>query len=255
MRIRAAVIAVAVLGLAVGAPVALASPPPPPPPPPVALLIGDSLAIEAGPTWQFVLERNGLVPEVHTFGGTAPCDWTGPVEELVEERRPAVVVFSFVGTTFTPCTRGPRGEPLLPDELAARYRAAAQRNTELAGRFGATVVWTTGPVPATPPPGYWQIRAAYEDVARTHERTRYLDGDELIAPGGRYAQTQPCLFFEPCGPAGQNLVRGPDGLHFCPVRAPSTGDVVDDGCRVYSSGATRYGIVLAKPVLEALGRS
>lgn len=250
-RVRA-VIAVATLVVAFGAPAALASRPAPPPKP-AALLIGDSLTVEAGPMWKLILGHRGVVPEQHSFGGTAPCDWFGDIESTVATLRPAVVVFSFVGTTLTPCTRGSHGEPLLPDALAARYHADAERATELAGRFGATVVWTTGPVPATPLPGYWQIRAAFEDVARTHSRTRYVDGDELIAPHGMYAETQPCLFFEPCEAAGQNRVRAPDGIHFCPLSVPSPVEQIDGRCRVYSSGATRYGIVLANPVLRALG--
>lgn len=243
------VLAAAALAVAVGAPLARATAPAPPP---VALLIGDSLTVEAGPTWQRILRDHGVVPEQHSFGGTAPCDWFDDIASTVERLRPVIVELSFIGTTFTQCTRGSHGEPLLPDDLAARYHAHAERATELAGRFGATVVWTNGPIPLAPPPGYRQIRAAFEDVARTHERTRYVDGNELIAPYGIYAHTQPCLFFEPCQAAGQNIVRAPDGIHFCPLRAPSALDLVDSSCRTYSSGATRFAIVLATPVLEAV---
>lgn len=238
--------------VALGAPVATAAKPVPKP---IALLIGDSLTVEAGPTWQRMLDVHGIRPEQHSFGGTAPCDWFGDIDKTVDELRPAVVIFSFVGTTLTPCTRGDHGEPLLPDALAARYHRDADHATDLAGRFGATVVWTNGPIPATPPPGYKQIRAAFEAVARHNPRTRYVDGDELIAPYGIYAETQPCLFFEPCGPGGRNIVRAPDGIHFCPFSIPTAVPTSDGRCWTYSSGATRFAITLARPVLDAVGGS
>jgi hypothetical protein len=67
---------------------------------------------------------------------------------------------------------------------------------------------------------------------------------------GAYTQTLPCLPAEPCtGPSGTNVVRAPDGVHFCP-----TGNTTAEGyfevCDVYSSGAFRYAVAMLGPALN-----
>jgi hypothetical protein len=45
-----------------------------------------------------------------------------------------------------------------------------------------------------------------------------------------------------------NIVRAPDGAHFCPT-APAAVRGVTNKCQVYSSGAYRYGVALASFIL------
>jgi hypothetical protein len=57
------------------------------------------------------------------------------------------------------------------------------------------------------------------------------------------------LSFEPCtGPAGTNVVRSPDGVHFCP-----DGHTKIEGayivCDVYSSGAFRFAMAMLASAL------
>ena len=246
-RIRVAVALVAACLSVVGGSLATASTDAPPRP--RAVLFGDSLAVEVGPVWQFLLGAD-VETEVWAFGGTAPCDWFSKIEELVEHRRPDVVVFSFLGQGLTPCMRGPRGE-LTPTEIGAKYRRHAARATEIAQRYGAKVAWSAGPMPLAPP--VWQpaVIAAYREVASTHPDTSYVDGNALFGPHGGYVHEAPCLPFERCdGPAGRNIVHSPDGTHFCPAPVPL--DLFDGRCRLYSSGALRYAIELANPVVSAL---
>lgn len=217
-------------------------------PPTAAVLWGDSLAVEAAPDWLLHLRGNGLHGEAHVLGGTAVCDWLPDIEPTVDRLRPAVVVFSFVGADLTPCMQGVNGERLSAEAVAARYRADAHRATLLAGKHGAQVVWTAGPVPRSPHPSYHLVDAAFREVADVLPQAHYVSGNRLLAPYDRYAYALPCLTWEPCTlPAvGHNVVRAPDGLHFCPSSVPG-----DDGtCDVYSSGSRRYAAVLGDPVLD-----
>jgi hypothetical protein len=79
----------------------------------------------------------------------------------------------------------------------------------------------------------------------------------VLDEDGRYTDTLPCLPEEPCthtgpGPIGTNVVRAPDGAHFCPgnVRADRG---VTSTCAVWSSGAYRYARAMAAPVVHDLG--
>ena len=51
-----------------------------------------------------------------------------------------------------------------------------------------------------------------------------------------------------------NVVRNPDGIHFCPASGEAVYGITDD-CPEWSSGAYRYGRALAQPVLDALAVS
>jgi hypothetical protein len=68
---------------------------------------------------------------------------------------------------------------------------------------------------------------------------------------GAFTWSLPCLPFEPCtGASGTNIVRSPDGVHFCP-----TGDTTIEGyfevCNVYSSGAFRFAAAMLGPALKS----
>ena len=75
------------------------------------LYIGDSMASSTKdalstqlPAWHF---------SQLTFGGTAPCDWSGGrVKDLAASVEPDLVVFSFLGNNLTPCTGGATGQAL-----------------------------------------------------------------------------------------------------------------------------------------------
>jgi hypothetical protein len=52
------------------------------------------------------------------------------------------------------------------------------------------------------------------------------------------------------GGVRSNVVRAPDGVHFCPTGKPSVGGRTIP-CDSYSSGAWRYGAAILKPLLAA----
>ncbi|HVM67739.1 MAG TPA: hypothetical protein VMU14_22890 [Acidimicrobiales bacterium] len=75
--------------------------------------------------------------------------------------------------------------------------------------------------------------------------------------GGRWTETLPCLPGEPCTGGRDangtpvNVVRAPDGAHFCPG-APAAVRGVTAGCPVWSSGSWRFGNAMAAPVIAEL---
>ena len=56
-----------------------------------------------------------------------------------------------------------------------------------------------------------------------HANLRYVDAGAAVLDEGRWTETLSCLPSEPCvggtDPLGRavNVVRAPDGVHFCPV--------------------------------------
>jgi hypothetical protein len=87
------------------------------------------------------------------------------------------------------------------------------------------------------------------ELAAGSSNVEYIDGGTLISPDRTYADTQQCLAGEQCtGPVvdgvQHDVVRDPDGVHFCPVlHQPG------QACPVYSSGAYRY----ARTIFEGMG--
>ena len=81
----------------------------------------------------------------------------------------------------------------------------------------------------------------------------YVDaGAAVEGPGGTFTSTLPCLAAERCtGPVvngvPSNIVRSPDGGHFCPNSSGNAAGQVGT-CDTYSSGAFRYAAAIAAPI-------
>ena len=89
----------------------------------------------------------------------------------------------------------------------------------------------------------------YASVAAANVGVNYIDAGQAVMNDGVFTWDLPCLPNEPCiGPSGRNIVRAPDGVHFCP-----TGQTTIEGylavCNVYSSGAYRFAVAMLAPVL------
>jgi hypothetical protein len=86
-----------------------------------------------------------------------------------------------------------------------------------------------------------------------------IDGATQITPGGVWSRTQPCLASEPCtgpvvGGVRTNVVRAPDGVHFCPTGRPSVRGRTFP-CSTSASGARRYATAILEPLLASAGVS
>jgi hypothetical protein len=95
-----------------------------------------------------------------------------------------------------------------------------------------------------------RLNTAYTILAASIRGVSYVDAGQSVLANGRFTWTLPCLQSEPCnGPGGTNVMRSPDGIHFCP-----TGRTTIQGpysvCDVYSSGAYRFATAMLVPALQ-----
>jgi hypothetical protein len=161
------------------------------------------------------------------------------------------VVVEFSGNALTPCMRDPDGHPLRGDAYFGRYRADAAEVVTIFSSIGARVYFAGSPIsrPAEQAGDYsgGRLDAMYRAVPGS----RFVDAAAAVLdPAGHYTETLPCLPTEPCTrPDGTNVVRAPDGAHFCPGNGPPR-EGVTDGCHTWSSGAFRYARALAAPVIR-----
>ena len=98
-----------------------------------------------------------------------------------------------------------------------------------------------------------ELRAMYRSLAaRTH--ATYIEAGASVLEHGNYTDTLPCLPIEAPDQGcrgGRIAVRASDGLHFCPL-VLTTASGLACWCPVWSSGALRFGIAMATPVIAGL---
>jgi hypothetical protein len=231
------------------------------------LLYGDSLASEAEGHLRTALARVGVVAvEGRTRGGSALCDWLDAMRADAVRLPPpglrTLVVIEFSGNALTPCTAGLDGRSLAfhPDALEARYAEDAAEVVSIFSAVGARVLFAGSPVArgADPrgEPFAARLNRAYADLADRTPGVDFVDAGAAVLRDGRWTESLPCLPEEPCtgrpGPDGQpeNVVRAPDGGHFCPGSPAATAGMTA-ACPVWSSGAYRYGLAIADGVVRS----
>jgi hypothetical protein len=237
---------------------------PDPRPRPVVLLYGDSLAWEAREHFVAAFAaRPDVQVETRTFGGTAICDWLDVMQADAVELAPGAVVVEFSGNALTPCMQDPNGEPLTDAASLDRYRSDTEQVVEIFRPIGTHLYFVGAPIPRAPGASGdfagGRIDAIYEQVASAPaDAVEFVDAGAAVLDRGRWTAHLPCLPDEPCeggtDEAGieVNVVRAPDGNHFCPEAAQAVHGVTA-ACPVWSSGAYRFANAMARPVQESLG--
>ena len=203
---------------------------------PIVVLYGDSLSWEAR---DFFVTAFAGHPEVQvftrTFGGTAICDWLDDMRADTWTLDPGAVVVQFSGNSLTRCMQDRAGRALSGDAYRARYRADAEAVTEIFEPLGTALFFAGSPLRRpSPEHGVFEgdhLGAMYAAVAAEHPAVaHFVDAGVLILDHGRWTDRLPCLPVEPCeggtDASGRkvNVVRSPDGTHFCPATV-STGPV------------------------------
>lgn len=229
---------------------------------PVVVLYGDSLAWEARDAFEDSFAGHPNI-QVHTrtFGGTAICDWLDQMAADVASLAPGIVVIEFSGNSFTTCMQDANGTALTGAAIDERYAVDAARAIAIFAATDTHVVFAGAPKSRPDAAaGVGRLNSMYSELADDHERVWYTDAGRSVLDGDGYTITLPCLSSEPC--EGDytsdgllvNVVRNPDGVHFCPVSGDAVQGITDD-CPEWSSGAYRYGQALAQPALDALAGS
>ncbi len=134
----------------------------------------------------------------------------------------------------------------------AKYQQDAQTAITLLRGYGIRVVLIGSPLDASAigSQNVETLNAMYASLATTNPGVTYFDAGQSVLSDGQFTTTLPCLTFEQCdGPSGTNVVRAPDGVHFCPT-GNSTIQGPFDVCDVYSSGAFRFALAMVGAGLE-----
>ena len=226
-------------------------------------IYGDSLAWESSQAFfDAVTARGRAIVRRGVFGGTAICDWLARMRTDERTWHPQAVVVEFSGDTFTACMHDSKGLPLSPTARDARYALDAQRVIRIFSPTVARLYFVDYPISAEEDPSpsaEWnRLNTIYAALAARSPRTEFVHAAHTVEDHGRYTDNLPCLVDEPCtGPIGldgqhENLVRAPDSVHFCP-NGPEAVNGVTVPCTVWSSGAYRYGIAMAAPIIKEFG--
>jgi hypothetical protein len=230
---------------------------------PLVILYGDSLAFEAADSFVVAFSgQHGVQVITRTFGGTAICDWLGEMRDDAATLAPGAVVIEFSGNALTTCMQGLDGHGLSGDGYWDRYHTDAQTVIDIFTPTNTRVVFAGSPISrlqeASGDFNGGKVNAMYAQLASEHDGVGYVDAGAAVLDGGRWTPSLPCLPGEPCtgGVDGLgrpvNIVRSPlDGGHFCPAGEEAKRGVVA-ACPVWSSGAYRYAVAMAQPVLSAL---
>ena len=231
----------------------------------VVVLYGDSLAWEARDFFVWALAgHTGVQVLTRTFGGTAICDWFDEMSQDAASMAPGMVVVEFSGNSLTPCMQDAAGRQLSGDTYRQKYHDDAEAVIALFAPHGTQVVFAGAPISraAAQNPDFkgGGLNGLYAQIAAAHDGVGYVDAGAAVLDGGRWTETLPCLASEPCtggvdaAGRGVDVVRAPDGGHFCPASPGAIRGVTGD-CPVWSSGAFRYGSAMAAPVLAGLDAS
>jgi hypothetical protein len=240
-----------------------------PAPPPLRVEVwGDSLSGQSSSYISFYLGLSGKVTtRLHTFPGTAICDWFNDMRSELNPSNPAgfhpqAVVIQFQGDAFTPCMKNAAGVPYTGQALVNKYQFDAAGVVSLFTHAHVPVYFVSAPISrAQAAQGYVgnaPVGALFSKLPAIYPAgglTRFIDGAAAVEWQGHYTDTLPCASWETCTghwPDGTRtvVVREADGVHFCPVKeVPAGGGFTT--CPVYMGGAARFAMAIAGPVLHA----
>ncbi len=221
----------------------------PPPGPPRIVLYGDSLASESGQDFAFLTSNSGASVRVRTFPGTAPCDFLTTMAADASDWHPTAAVLAFSGNDFTPCMAG---DPLGTPRYFAAYKDDTQTAISIFRSIGSKVILVGLPLDAFAnlSQNVSALNQIDQSLAADNIGVTYDDAGQAVMANGQFTWTLPCLSSEPCtGSAGTNIVRAPDGVHYCPDGRTTLVGYFEE-CDVYSSGAFRFAAAMLAPALS-----
>ena len=210
-------------------------------------LFGDSLGYQAEPYLDmFFTETRDFTLTSDTYGGTATCDWLSRMADSAAER-PQIAILVFSGNAFTPCMDGVALRSPQYFDLYTRYTEQA---IGIFRSVGAHVYLVGTPIDEASHAGWDHLDDIYRQLAQANPlAVTYVDaGAAVETNAGGFTWTLPCMSIEPsCGPSGTNVVRSPDGIHFCPDGTPAALGVTGP-CDEYSPGAFRFAFSVVSAV-------
>jgi hypothetical protein len=212
-------------------------------------LFGDSLGYQAEPYLDMFFEQAGTYTvSNNTFGGTATCDWLSNMAVAAAEH-PQAAVLVFSGNAFTPCMDG---VALRTPEYYHHYATDTEQAIAIFRAVGAHVFLIGTPIDQSSVAGWDRLDDIYRQLAQANPlAVTYVDAGAVVeSPSGGFTWQLPCMSIEPsCGASGTNVVRSPDGIHFCPDGTPATRGVTGP-CDEYSPGAFRFALAIVSAATQ-----
>jgi hypothetical protein len=213
-------------------------------------LFGDSLGYQAEPYLRELLAETHdyYTLSGHTYGGTATCDWLSKMTTAATHR-PLVAILVFSGNALSPCMEGVAPESARYFDLYTTYTEQA---IDIFSAVDTHVFLVGTPIDESSAAGWERLDDIYQHMAQANPLTvTYVDaGAAVESATGRFVWTLPCMSIEPsCGPNRSNVVRSPDGVHFCPGAVPASRGVTGP-CNEYSSGALRFALAIASALTQ-----
>ena len=132
------------------------------------------------------------------------------------------------------------GVPVTGPAITERYAIDAATVISTFAPIGTHVVFAGAPVSGPTSAAVGRMNDLYREVAASHDGVWYADAGAAVLSDDSYTITLPCLSSEPCEGGYNsdglpvNVVRAPDGVHFCPVSGDAVQGVTDN-CPVWSS--------------------
>jgi hypothetical protein len=213
------------------------------------VLFGDSLGYQAEPYLDMFFEQtHNYTVSNYTYGGTATCDWLSRMVAAAADR-PQAALLVFSGNAFTPCMDG---VTLRSPQYYDLYTTYTEQAIGIFSAVGAHVFLVGTPVDESSVAGWDQLDDIYRQLAQANPLTvTYVDaGAAVETVAGRFTWRLACMSIEPsCGPDGTNVVRSPDGIHFCPDGRPAARGVTAP-CDEYSPGAFRFALAIVSAVTQ-----
>jgi hypothetical protein len=184
----------------------------------------------------------------NTFGGTATCDWLSKMAAAAADH-PQAAALVFSGNAFTPCMDG---VALRSPQYYDLYTTDTEQAIGIFRAVGAHVFLVGTPIDQSSVAGWDRLDDIYRQLAQADPLVvTYVDaGAAVESPSGGFTWVLPCMSIEPsCGATGSNVVRSPDGIHFCPDGTPSTRGVTGP-CDEYSPGAFRFALAIESAMTQ-----
>jgi hypothetical protein len=212
-------------------------------------LYGDSLSMQAAQDFQFLAVEAGDTTLLGAYNGLAPCDVLPRLAGDAASWHPDVALLEFTGDDLTPCMKPyPVGTPT----YYAKYQQDATTAVRTLRSDGVRVVLIGAPLDKDPrlAQNVKRLNAMYASLASSIPGVRYVDAGSSVLADGQFTNSLPCAPSEQCsGPGGTNVVRSPDGIHFCPTGSTAAQGPYDV-CPVYSSGAYRFAAAMLNAAVK-----
>jgi hypothetical protein len=211
-------------------------------------LFGDSLGYQAEPYLDMFLAHRNYAVSNNTYGGTATCDWLSKMTAAAGQH-PQAAILVFSGNAFTPCMDG---VALRSARYYDLYTTDTEQAIKIFSAMGTHVFLVGTPIDQSSVAGWNRLDDIYRQLAQANPLSvTYVDAAAAVeSPSGAFTWQLPCMSIEPsCGANGTNIVRSPDGIHFCPDGTPATAGVTGP-CNEYSSGAYRFAHAIVSGVTK-----